>query len=63
MNWTPEQRLKLIKALATQSVDAPVGESHQQLMRRIIVLCEYPSPFLEKNKGSYKDVLWAVNNE
>ncbi len=57
MNWTPEQRLKLIKALATQSVDAPVRESHRQLMERIILLCEYPSSFLETHKRNYKDVV------
>ncbi len=57
MNWTPENRLKLIKALAEKAFDG-AGEAQQRLMlmQRIMFLCDMPGRWLERNEWIYKDV-------
>ncbi len=60
MNWTPEQRLKLIKALADKSSDGAIGETQQRLMQRIMFLCNMPAHWLKMNEWIYKD---AASNE
>ena len=63
MEWTPEERLNLIKALAaTAYADKRPKTNHEQrdLMQRIMFLCDMPPEFLEKNKGNYEDVIRLV---
>lgn len=52
MNWTPEQRLKLIKALTEKAFDGTVDEAQQQLMlmQRIMFLCDMTGRWLERNE-------------
>lgn len=59
MNWTPEQRLKLIKALTEEAFDGTAGEAQQQLMlmQRIMFLCDVSAQWLERNEWIYKDVI------
>lgn len=59
MNWTPEKRLKLIKALTEKAFDGTVGETQQQLMlmQRIMFLCDMSAQWLERNEWIYKDVI------
>ncbi len=56
MNWTPEKRLKLIKALADKSSDGAVGETQQRLTQRIMFLCDMPGWQLERNEWICEDV-------
>lgn len=59
MNWTPEQHLKLIKALADKAFDGTENEAQQRLMlmQRIMFLCDMPGCWLERNEWIYKDVI------
>jgi hypothetical protein len=55
--WTPEYRLKLIKALAHISHHGPRGETIEMLMERIMFLCDMPDNFLEANKRNWEDAI------
>jgi hypothetical protein len=60
-NWTTARRLKIIQALAARSLDGPRGETHAQLMQRILFLCDMPPEFLELNKANYEDAIKLAN--
>lgn len=55
MNWTPNERLKLIKALCV--INGPKAETYRQLMERIMFLCDMPDQFLENNRANYEDAI------
>lgn len=57
MEWTPQERLNLIKKLAMRSFNRPTGETHQLLMERILFLCDGSPEFLEANKINFQDIL------
>lgn len=59
MNWTPENRMKLIKALTAKAFDGTAGEAQQQLMlmQRIMFLCDISGRWLERNEWIYKDAI------
>lgn len=58
MEWTSEERLRLIRALGAKSIDGLQGrETLRMLMERIINLCDAPAVFLEMNKEHYEDVI------
>ncbi len=61
MDWTPENRLKLIWELAAMSFNGPTrSQKDKDLMQRIMFLCDCPAEFLEINKINYRDAIEAA---
>jgi hypothetical protein len=56
MEWTAEERLNLIWALAAKSVNGHQAPN-RDLMIRIMFLCDMPKEFLELNKANYQDAI------
>ncbi len=53
MNWTPEDRLKIIKALVVLG-----AENERELLgERIMFLCDMPDKFLEINRDQYASAI------
>ncbi len=50
MNWTPEDRLKIIKALIVLEAE---NETWELFKARLMFLCDMPSEFLEINRDKY----------
>ncbi len=57
MEWTPENRLKIISALAAQALDGFKGETRLMFLQRIMFLCDMPDEFLEENKRNFEDAI------
>ncbi len=54
MNWTAEDRLRIIKALA---ILGPQSETGKMLLERIMFLCDMPSDFLEANRDQFREAI------
>lgn len=60
MEWTNEERLALIKALAAISYQDKRPKRKDEIrdvMQRIMFLCDMPPEFLEQNKKNYEDAI------
>jgi len=64
MHWSPEFRLKLIKAIASRNIGCVHPEtdpSWHAAMQRILFLAEMPDEFLERNADNFIDAIrWAT---
>lgn len=63
MIWSPELRLKLIKALAQMRQEDSQQSGEADTLQRIMFLTDMPSEFLELNKGNYKDAIEYAHAE
>ena len=60
MEWTNEERLNLIQALAAMTYQDKLPKRQDQIrdvMQRIMFLCDMSAEFLEANKGNYEDAI------
>lgn len=58
MDWTPENRLKLIKAIVQMRYQrATTYETLHDFLQRIMFLCDMPDAFLENNISNYQDAI------
>ena len=54
MDWTPEDRLRIIKAILAIGVR---DETFAQFKVRIMFACDMPARFLEINRDQYEDAI------